>query len=52
LFPLAFEKIYSGLSVYNIARFEDAKEVEKQVGNFHDDILPDIDYEDDELAIV
>lgn len=44
--------VHEGEAVYHIARFEDAKEVAEQVGNFHDDILPDIDYEDDELAIV
>ncbi len=44
--------VHEGEAVYHIARFEDAKEVAEQVGNFHDDILPDIDYEDDEIAIV
>lgn len=44
--------VHEGEAVYHIARFEDAKEVAAEVGNFHDDILPDIDYEDDELAIV
>ena len=44
--------VHEGEAVYHIARFEDAKEIAEQVGNFHDDILPDIDYEDDEIAIV
>lgn len=42
--------VHEGEAVYHIARFEDSREVAEQVGNFHDDILPDID--DDELVIV
>ncbi|MFA5983119.1 MAG: succinylglutamate desuccinylase/aspartoacylase family protein [Methylococcaceae bacterium] len=42
--------VHEGEAVYHIARFGDVKEVAEQVGNFHDDLLPEEN--DDELAII
>jgi uncharacterized protein len=42
--------VYEGEAVYHVARFEDHKEVAEQVGNFHDNIIPEVD-DSDELII-
>ena len=42
--------VHEGEAVYNVAKFEDSKQVAAQVENFHEAISPDVD--DDELAIV